>query len=924
MREARPKGSRGRLVLVLSAVGVIVVGVLVSLTPMSDTLADGAVALAFGAHTAPLRVPSTTADVTRCPWLERALDRHTAPAALAGDVVRRMTVHEKLGEIVLVHAGPYENIDGGVPRLCIPALTLQDGPQGLAYGDLGVTQLPSPLGIAATFDTGVARTYGQVLGSEAAGQGIDVVQGPTLNIDRVPQNGRSYEGFGEDPRLVAAMGVADARGIQSTGTLAMAKHFAVYNQETDRGVLDDQVSQRALEELYYPPFRAVVTRAHVAAAMCAYPRLNGTYQCQDPALSDQLAQWGFTGIIRSDLGSVHDPVAALDAGTDLIKPASVNRLALLVREHRLSLTTVDGAVTRILTLMFAQGLVDRPVAGSPGTAVDSDSHSDFALTAAERSAVLLKDAGGILPLAASAHRTVAVIGADAASTPVTSGYGSSRVLPPFTSSPLGAIRRRAGGRTRVTYSGGGSTTANLPAVPSRFLTPASGSGQGLTMTLTQTDPDATGPTSVQAVQPTVDVSLSPHPTTTHLLPTALPAAPVERLHNPLAPGTGALSLGRATSPLHTHVVLPPGWSDVSATWTGTLTPPHTGLYTFSLQGVGAATLTLDGVAAVADPLSHALGRWAQTVSLDGGHRYRLALAWEPIDNRTPSGETSIMPSSLTLGWAYVSGRIEAAVAAARRADVAVVFAGDFSSEAFDRPSLSLPGDENALIAAVAAANPRTVVVLDTGGPVLMPWLGQVRGVLEAWYPGEEDGAAIAALLFGDADPSGRLPVTFPGGNDLTGVGTPAQWPGIGLTSTYSEGLEVGYRYDHAAGIRPLFPFGYGLSYTRFSLSRLTLSRSADGFALRVRVQDTGGRAGTAVPQAYLTFPAAAGEPPAQLVAFAPVALAPGHSRTVTLDVPTTAFRAYLGAGWATVPGTYTLSVGTSSSDLPLSLPLGTP
>ena len=866
---------------------VVVLGALVSLTPATTTTTTGGAEIAFHDHsTSPPRVPSTTADVTRCPWLEAALDRNTAPAALALDVLRRMTVREKLREIVLIHAGPYENINAGVPRLCIPALTLQDGPQGLAYGDLGVTQLPSPLALAATFDTGLARTYGQVIGAEAAGQGIDVIQGPTLNIDRVPQNGRSYETLGEDPRLATAMGVAEARGIQSAGTLAMAKHFAVYNQETDRGVLDTQVSQRALEELYYPPFRAVVTEAHVSTAMCAYPKLNGTYQCQDPALLGQLTRWGFTGIIRSDLGSVHDPVAALEAGTDLIKPASVNRLALLVHEHRLHLATVNRAVTTILTEMFAQRLVDRPFAGSPSTAVDSDPHTDAALVAAERSAVLLKNAGGVLPLRLSSDRSVAVIGADASASPVTSGYGSSKVTPPFTSSPLDAIRRRAGSTTTVTYSGGGSTTASLPAIPPRYLTPASGTGRGLTLTLTQTDPDTSGPLSVQSVQPSVSVSLSPHPAARSLLPGA-PASPsVERFGSPPALGSRSLLPGRPLSPNHTHVVLPPGWSDVSASWTGTLTPPRTGRYTFSLQGVGAATLSLDGVAAVADPLSHATGRWAQTVSLTAGHPYRLALTWEPMDNQTtPSGEAMLAPSSFTLGWAYVSGPIDAAVAAARRAGVVVVFAGDFNAEAFDRPSLSLPGDENLLISAVAAANPNTVVVLNTGGPVLMPWLGQVKGVIEAWYPGQEDGAAIAALLFGDVNPSGRLPVTFPATDDTTAVATPAQWPGIGLTSAYSEGLEVGYRYDHAAGMQPLFPFGYGLSYTRFSLSQLSLSRSADGFAVRIRATNTGARGGTAVPQAYLTFPAAAGEPPAQLVGFAPMALAPGQSRTVTIDVP---------------------------------------
>ena len=430
----RRLAARTGLVLMVSAAAVAGLGAVVSLTSTPETVNDEATGIAFGTH-APPPLPSTTSDTARCPWLQRTMNRHTPAATLAADVVARMTVREKLGEIVLEHVGPYENINAGVPRLCIPALSLQDGPQGLAYGAVGVTQLPAPLGIAATFDTGIAQDYGQVQGSEAAGQGIDVIQGPTLNIDRVPQSGRTYEGFGEDPVLVAAMGVADAEGIQSAGTLAMAKHFAVYNQETDRGVLDASVSPRALEELYFPPFKAAVTRAHVSTVMCAYPRLNGTYQCQDPALSGQLADWGFAGFIRSDLGSVHDPVAAIEAGTDLLKPSSVAALARLVREHRLPVAAVDRAVIRVLTQMFVHGLVDRPTTGSPGTAVDTDSHTDLALVAAERSAVLLKDAGGVLPLAGSAHRSVAVIGADAGSRPVTSGYGSSRVIAPFVSSP---------------------------------------------------------------------------------------------------------------------------------------------------------------------------------------------------------------------------------------------------------------------------------------------------------------------------------------------------------------------------------------------------------------------------------------------------------------------------------------------------------
>jgi beta-glucosidase len=203
----------------------------------------------------------------------------------------------------------------------------------------------------------------------------------------------------------------------------------------------------------------------------------------------------------------------------------------------------------------------------------------------------------------------------------------------------------------------------------------------------------------------------------------------------------------------------------------------------------------------------------------------------------------------------------------------------------------------------------------------MPWLHQVAGVIEAWYPGEQDGASIAALLFGDVDPSGRLPVTFPTGQAGSPIDTPSQWPGVGLTSTYSEGLEVGYRYDHATGTVPLFPFGFGLSYTRFSLGHLALQRSDGGVVVRLSVTDTGRRAGVAVPEVYLTQPPAAGEPPAQLAGFATVGLAPGQRRTVSIHVPSSAFTAFVGGTWTTVPGTYTVSVGQSSASLPLSATL---
>ncbi len=442
-----------------------------------------------------------------------------SPGRLASLVLARMTLAEKVGEVVLNAIGPYENVDAGVPRLCIPSLALQDGPEGVAAGARNVTQLPAPLGLAATFDPSLAHSYGQVEGSEARGQGFDVLQGPTLNVLRVPENGRAYEGYGEDPLLVSELGVADIEGIQSEGVMAQAKHFASYSQETDRGALDDVVSAQALNEIYLPPFKAAVTQAGVASVMCAYPRLNGTFQCEDGSLLGILGQWGFTGFVRSDLGAVHDPAAALVAGTDLIKPASPERLVNLVHSGRLPLAAVDTAVQTVLTQMFTTGIIGRAPQGSPDTPVDSTSDTAFALAAAEHSAVLLKNGDSVLPLDATQLRSLAVIGADAGTAAVTTGHGSSEVIAPFVSRPLDAIRRRAGRGVTTSYSDGGSTTRPLPPIPTSMLTPASGSGNGLTLTLAQANRGG-GPQSMQTVEPTVDLSITPHPATGRPLPTA--------------------------------------------------------------------------------------------------------------------------------------------------------------------------------------------------------------------------------------------------------------------------------------------------------------------------------------------------------------------------------------------------------------------
>lgn len=895
-----PRGCRGvGAWVVIAALGVLIAGgVEVLRTPgppqnyarvRSTLIRDytparpaGRAGPAHGRSTGPAGTRPASATVARratgiagrCPWVTEARAHSRPPAALAAEVVDRMTVGQKIGFVALAQDSPVESANRGIPSLCIPPLTMTDGPNGVGYGATDVTQLPAAIGVAASFKPADAYATGRVAGAEARGKGLDVLQGPELNLARVPQSGRTFEAYGEDPYLAGVMGVANVDGIQSEGVIADAKHFTVYNQETDRVQLNQAVSERALAEIYDAPFEAVVQQAHVGSIMCSYGLLNGTNICSDPDLYQLLQSWGFNGFVRSDLDAVRDPAAAYTAGLDLIKPISVPLLTSLVDTGAIPMSALDAAVTHTLTVMFAFGLIASPRSPSLHTDVASTAHSNVALQAAEDSMVLLKNKGNVLPLQ-PAPRSVAVIGSDAGPEATTSGRGSSQVRAASIVTPLSALETALGGGTRVTYTPADSPRLSLPPIPPRDLI-------GTPLPTQTRIPDQPGApyTRGQAANGASDLHLVFAPNVTSAAQTAS------------SPGTG------------------PGWSS----WSAALRVPVTGTYEFSIEQDGDTWLNLDGQSLIASPGLHSRSLWSTTASLVAGRTYSLSVNWFAVA-RQP------MPQ---LGFADVSPEITAATNAARHASVAVIFAGVSQSEGVDRPSLNLPGDADALISSVAAVNRRTVVVLNTGGAVVMPWINHVAAVLEAWYPGQEDGTATAAVLDGQVDPSGHLPVTFPAASNPSPVGTPAQYPGTDATVQYNEGLEVGYRWYQANSVAPQFPFGFGLSYTSFSLSNAGLQTIGDEVVASVTVTDSGSRAGTAVVQAYLRYPNAAGEPPDQLRAFAAVALAPGQSRVVSLTLPASAFAADLNGSEQLVPGMYSVDIGLSSADLHIHLPTAAP
>jgi beta-glucosidase len=796
-----------------------------------------------------------------CPWIAESLQHSKSAQVMANEVIAMMTLAQKADFVILATYPPLENSDIGVPSLCIPPITLTDGPSGVANGLIGVTQFPAPIAVAATFNPSIARTIGVEQAVETRIKGIAVVQGPELNLARVPQSGRIFETYGEDPYLTSVLGVANVNGIQSTGDLANAKHYSAYTQETARLRLNQIIRTRALAELYDAPFKAVVQQAHVASLMCSYGELNGVNTCSDPSIYATLKSWGFTGFVRSDLGAVANMAQAFRAGMSLMKPGSPATLVRLVQQGSVTTAQLNQAVRSVLVPMFNAGLIAHPLHGSLTAVATTPAHAATALSAATQSIVLLKNQGSILPLGASAS-SIAVIGTDAGQTPQVTGGGSSKVQAPYVITPLSALRSMVSNTTKVTYEPGGPPTLDLDQL---------------------SDVDIVKGTPLKLVKPIApigeagkaDIAIEKDPSVTPAIATAT------------EPGTGR------------------GWDK----WSMVIKAKATGTYEITFQQYGDTWLYLDKKPFISSAGLHAPADLSATTKFVAGDKYTFTAQWFQIKHH----------AAPTFSLLDVTPLINKAVQAARKAKVAIVFAGNYDSEGVDIPNLSLPSDFNGLIDAVAAVNPHTIVVVNTGGAVVMPWLSKVAGVLEAWYPGQEDGTAIARVLTGRFNPSGRLPLTFPTSTSAMPATSDTSFPGVNATVNFGTGLDVGYRWYQANKVTPLFSFGYGESYTTFKLSNATLTKTTSGVTIRVKVTNTGSRSGTDVVQAYAANPSSTGEPPEQLRGFQRVVLNPSASKNIVMVIPSSGFQVFVNNSWKVVPGAYRVDVGQSSADLPIHL-----
>jgi beta-glucosidase len=803
-------------------------------------------------------------------------------------LIGQMTLEEK----VSLCSGADAWHTRAIERLGIPAIRVTDGPHGVRRpheddsGSWPATSFPTNAALAATWNVDLARWVGAALGEETKSKGCDILLGPAINIHRTPLCGRNFEYFSEDPYLAGRLAVAWIQGLQSQNVGASLKHYAANNSEFERFTISTDVDERTLREIYLPAFQAAVEEAQPWTVMCSYNKVNGTWASENRYLLTDIlrGEWGFEGFVVSDWGAVHNRILCSLAGLDLEMPGMgempVQILVDAVRRGQVDESIVDEMVRRILRIVFKARADGQERRLEPGVS-DTPEHRQLAQEAAGEAIVLLKNESGLLPLEPAQVRSIAVFGPNAAEARIQGG-GSAHVNPYYTVSPLEGIRRRAGEQVKVEFLLGCKNNVNPPVLDSEHVLVPGGSQPGF-----QGNYYAGADFSGEPVLSRVDQSL--------------------RF------GAGGLPVEQTRS------------SGLSARWQGTFAAPVSGEYTFSLSSAGQSRLLVDGQVVVDhwnDPnLAELIASWpwlpkTGQVPLEAGRSYELVIEYVSLPGgyRLAAGYEIPLPAD---NWEQVA-------ALAARSDAAVVCVGttwEHETEGRDRLEWDLPGEQARLIETVARANPKTVVVLTNGAPLGMAgWIRKVPAVLEAWFNGQETGSAIASVLFGEVNPSGKLPDTFP--VYYQDNPTYINYPGENGHLLYGEGLFVGYRYYDAKDLEPLFPFGYGLSYTTFAYENPRLSQPGldpDGaLEVRIDVRNSGARAGKEVVQLYVRDVAARlVRPPKELKGFRKVSLAPGETVTVafTLTAKELSYYDPSGKDWVAEPGEFEVLLGSSSRDI---------
>ncbi|WP_022908476.1 beta-glucosidase H [Curtobacterium sp. B18] len=766
-----------------------------------------------------------------------------------------------------------------IEKIGLRRILMSDGPSGVR-GEVWDERdpslnLPSATALSASWDRAIAKRYGAAAAVEARRKGVDVVLGPTINLHRSPLGGRHFEAFSEDPLLTGDLAASYVDGVQENGVAATPKHYIANDYETDRFTASTEVSDRALRELYLLAFEKAVTEAHAWAVMSSYNAINGVTASENDLLETPLnSEWGFDGIVVSDWTGVRS-VDSAKASQDVAMPGpnpwwSEGPLLAAVQDGSVPEAAIDRKVRRILTLAARVGALEgfEPVAAQP---VHVEDGVAFVREAEAEGTVLVRNTG-ILPLDASAVSRIAVIGhnADQART---QGGGSATVVPSQVVSPLDGIRSAFPGAS-VDYAIGAVVQEGIAEFPLSTITnPGTG------------EPGA----RVAFVKDGEELYVEDRRAT-------------------------ALFWFGGDAPTREADRL-----DITTTYTA----PSTGTVRIGIGAAGHSRMWIDGslvldefVGFEGDQLGAAfLNPPARSVpvSVTAGQDVAIRIEYDVVQDETLGGVLAYQfgtePSDED-----PSVLIEAAVADATGAHVAVVVVGTNSkveSEGYDRSSLALPGHQDDLVRAVAAANPNTVVVVNAGSPVEMPWRDDVAAVLLTWFGGQEYGNALADVLTGAAEPGGRLPTTWPAA--MADVPVLDVTPAHGKVS-YDEGVHIGYRAWLRAGTTPAYPFGHGLGYTTWTIDGVSATptvREGDAVIVTATVANTGDRAGKHVVQVYASRESSAVDRPVRwLVGFAPVRLGAGESTEVSIEVPARAFAHWDGA-WAYEPGAFTLHVGAS-------------
>lgn len=788
---------------------------------------------------------------------------------------------------LLAGSGPWHTTP--IPHAGIPRLKVTDGPNGARGEGRGATATCFPVGtaLASSWDPDLLARVGAALAHEARSKGAHVLLGPTVNLHRHPLAGRNFECYSEDPHLTAELAVAFVTGLQAEGVGCSVKHFVANDSEHERHTISSDVDERTLRELYLVPFERVVTEAGAWTVMAAYNRINGTYACSHHELLTEVlkGEWGFDGVVVSDWGAALETVPNALGGLDLEMPGPArtfgDRLLDAVRAGEVPEEVVHEAARRMLRLLDRAGLLDGgPHDEVPERSVERPEDRELARLAAVRGTVLLRNEGDLLPLDPATTRRIALIGPNAEVAQIQGG-GSSGVRPHRIVGPLDGLRARFAD-AEIVHETGCLNHKLVPAPDPAWLRPA------------VPDPDR------------------PHGLTLeYFRGTELAGDPV---HRRTVRGASAVFAG----PVHPD--LDP--ERFSCRYRGTFVPAVSGVHTVGITSAGPSRVLLDGEVLIdlwhdRPPGDSFFGRGSAEVraevDVEAGAEHELVVEYArdgvPMLAGLSFGILPPVPDDL----------LDRAVAAAADADVAVVVVGltsEWETEGNDRTDLELPGRQAELVERVAAVNPRTVVVLNTGTPSAMAWAEQVPAILQVWYGGQELGHALAAVLAGDEEPGGRLPTTW--WHRVEDAPSHATYPGADGHLPYAEGLLMGYRGADAAGTEPRYPFGFGLGYTTIELGPPTAAPDGDDVVVAVTATNTGPRRGATVVQVYVgAVDPPVVRPPRELRAFRRVELAPGEAVDLRLRLGPRAFARWSpdAHDWVVDPGRYEISVGASSRHL---------